>query len=292
LEFITAYLNNANNDEDTITGSQLANLLNVKIKTPKFRYSKGTYHPDKETNSIYKGISSIKYCNESIGEEMYVLKDNEYNTFLDLLIELFDKTSIDSRQLEILIKLGFFSEFGKSKKLLAIVNLYNKLYTKKQFKKSDLSPENIELIRQYSEKETEKMFTKVDTQSLVNNLIEKLPDEELPLKEIFITELEYVGYLSYINKSYKDNIMIITNVKINNWGTPFVTLYRLNKGTSTTIKVDKKYYNEKPLSEYEIIAINNIEEKHKKKKVDGKWIVSDEKEFILNNYSRVIVNEV
>jgi predicted dinucleotide-binding enzyme len=114
----------------------------------------------------------------------------------------------------------------------------------------------------------------------------------LPLKEIFITELEYVGYLSYINKSYKDNIMIITNVKINNWGTPFVTLYRLNKGTSTTIKVDKKYYNEKPLSEYEIIAINNIEEKHKKKKVDGKWIVSDEKEFILNNYSRVIVDEV
>lgn len=292
LEFITAYLNNANNDEDTITGSQLANLLNVKIKTPKFRYSKGTYHPDKETNSIYKGISSIKYCNESIGEEMYALRDNKYNTFLDLLIELFNKTSIDSRQLEILIKLGFFSEFGKSKKLLAIVNLYNKLYTKKQFKKADLSPENIELIRQYSEKETEKLFTKVDTQSLVNNLIEKLPNEELPLKEIFIAELEYVGYLSYINESYKNNIMIITNVKINNWGTPFVTLYRLNNGTSITIKVDKKYYNEKPLSEYEIVAINNIDEKHKKKKVDGKWIISDEKEFILNNYSRVIIDEV
>lgn len=293
LEFITAYLNNANNDDDTITGSQLANQLNIKISSPKFRYSKGTYHPDKKTNSIYKGIGSIKYCNETIGEEMYVLRDKKYQNFLEVLLDLFEKTSIDSRQLEILIKLGFFSEFGKSKKLLSIVNLYNKLYTKKQFKKADLNEESIKLIRSFSEKETEKMFTKVDTDALVHYLIDKVSNEELPLKEIFIAELEYIGYLSYTNEAYKDNIMIVTNIKINNWGTPFVTLYKLNNGVSVTLKVDKKYFNEKPLTEYDIVAINNIEEKNKRKKNnEGKWIISDEKELILNNYSRVISTEV
>ena len=46
----------------------------IKINPPKFRYSKYNYVPNKETNSIYKGISSIKFCNEQIGRELYELK--------------------------------------------------------------------------------------------------------------------------------------------------------------------------------------------------------------------------
>lgn len=289
LEFITAYLNNANNEDDVINGTKLANQLNIKISPPKFGYSSGKYTPNKETNSIYKGIGSIKFCNEQIGEELYELRNNKYESFAELLTDILSKTSIDMRQLEILIKLGFFSTYGGSKKLLSIVNIFTNIYNKKQFKKDNLpKPLTIELIRKHSSKETEKIFKDVDISSLVKELILSIPDEELPLKEVFETELEYVGYISYTNKMYNDNVVIVTEVKQNNFGTPFVTLYKLNDGTTTTIKVDKKYFNNKPLSKYDMLCLGDIAEKYKKKKVDGKWISTEDKEFILNSYSLVV----
>lgn len=86
---------------------------------------------DKESNSIYKGMASIKYMNEQVSQELYMLKDNKYDSFMDLLIDLNDKTSINSRQLNILISIDFFKEFGKSQKLLDIIKLYENIISKK-----------------------------------------------------------------------------------------------------------------------------------------------------------------
>jgi len=68
-------------------------------------------------------------------------------------------------------------------------------------------------------------------------------------------------------------------------------LYRLCDGTTTNIKVDKKYYANKPLSKYDMISIGDMEQKHKRKKVDGKWVMSDETEIILNSYARVVIED-
>lgn len=290
LEFLTTCLNVWSSKEDKmIRVTEYASKKGIKISPPKFGYSSGKYTPNQETNSIYKGIGSIKFCNEQIGEELYELRNNKYESFAELLTDILSKTSIDMRQLEILIKLGFFSTYGGSKKLLSIVNIFTNIYNKKQFKKDNLpKPLTIELIRKHSSKETEKIFKDVDINNLVKELILSIPDEELPLKEVFETELEYVGYISYINKMYNDNVVVVTEVKQNNFGTPFVTLYKLNDGTTTTIKVDKKYFNNKPLSKYDLLCLGDIAEKYKKKKIDGKWISTEDKEFILNSYSLVV----
>ena len=144
------------------------------------------------------------------------------------------------------------------------------------------------LFKKYAQKETDKQFKDVDVKSLINECINNIPNEDISIKELLTTQTEYLGYISYIDKSYKSDVAIISNIKINGYGTPFLTLYRICDGKSTTIKCDKKYYNENPIGQFEIIKMNNILQKNKRKKVDGKWIISDEKEFILNNYSRVI----
>jgi len=289
LEFTTAYLNNGDNEKDIVMGTELAKQLNISIRPPKFRYSSGKYMPNKETNTIYKGIGSIKYCNEKIGEELYRLRENKYDSFLEAMKDILDKTSIDMRQFEILIKLDFFSEFGKSNKILTIFNIFNSVYKKKQFRKDNLpNLLTIDLVRRYSKKETEKLFKDIDMFNLMKKLIDNIPNEDISIKEIFETESEYVGYISYIDKSYNDNTVIVSEIEKNRYGTPFITLYKLNDGTSATLKVDKKYFNEKPLSQYDMICINDIKEKPKRRKIDGKWVVLDEKEFILNNYSMVV----
>ncbi|WP_219717749.1 hypothetical protein, partial [Clostridioides difficile] len=94
------------------------------------------YFFNRDTNSIYKGIESIKFLNSDIGEYLYSLKDNKYDSFLELLIDL--QGHINSKQLSILIKLDFFEEFGKSNKLLETYDIYNSIYSKKQFKRDNL----------------------------------------------------------------------------------------------------------------------------------------------------------
>lgn len=288
LEYYTVVLNEYSGDE--IRTGKLTNELsyfNIKLESPKFRYSKANYFCDKETNTIYKGIGSIKYCNETIGNELYELKNNLYNTFLDLLIDI-AKTSINSRQLEILIKIGFFSEFGKSAKLTKIVDLYNNVYTKSQFKKDNMSEQNIKLFRKYANKETEKLFKEVNTYDLINNIIPNIKNEELPIQTLFECQKENCGSIIFKDKNYDDDVMVATKVNINQFGTPFITLYCLNNGTVNTLKADKTYFNNKPISDYDVIKIKGIDEKYKRRKIDGKWQITEDKEYILSSYAMVL----
>lgn len=293
LEYYSIALENYKGDNERTNRltKELQNF-NISIKPPKFRYSKHNYFPDKETKTIYKGLSSIKYLNETIGEELYSLRNNKYDTFIDLLKEL-QNTSINSRQLDILIKLHFFDEFGGADKLLKTVEIYNSLNDKKQFKKDKLPLGLTEdILKEYTNNETPKTFTQVDTDKLMHFLVSILEDKDITMKQIFETEKEYVGYISYTSEAFNERVFVVTEIKENKWGSIFITLYRINNGISTTLKVDKRYFNQKPLSQYEMINVINIDEKPKKRKIDGKWINLDEKEFILTSYSKIIEEEV
>ena len=132
LEFLTVALNiNADNQTKTAALTKFAKKLNIDLKTPKFRFSRAKYFCDKKTNSIYKGVGSIKNLNEKVAEEMYALRNNKYNSFVDLLFDLNDKTTLNTRQRDILIKIDFFSEFGDINKLLDICRLFDEIHKTK-----------------------------------------------------------------------------------------------------------------------------------------------------------------
>ena len=131
-EFITAYLNNANNEDDIKNGTELAKFYHITIHGIKFRHSIANYSCDK--NGIYKGIVSIKFLNEDAANDLYSIKDEKFNSFIDLL-ERISSLKVDSRKLDILIKLDFFSEFGSIQYLITCDDLYNRYYGKKQMKK-------------------------------------------------------------------------------------------------------------------------------------------------------------
>ena len=62
----------------------------INIKPARFRKSRALYYMDKETNSIYEGIEPIKRVNEKAGEQLYSLRDNQYDTFTDLLLDIYE----------------------------------------------------------------------------------------------------------------------------------------------------------------------------------------------------------
>ena len=262
----------------------------INIGEMKFGIDNTKFTLDKKNKCIYPTLTSMKDMQSEVPYQLYkISKENTYNNFMDLLIDMLGnkKVNISQSNLEALIKLDYFSMFGGSKYLLKILNIFNLLYNKKQFNK-DKCPIEQSIIKKYC-KETEKQYREIDSNAIINELISKLDKEEIiSLNERLQVELDKLGVITYIDKSYKDNVMIVTEIKINGYGTPFLTLYQLNSGKSTTIKTNKKYFNNKPLNQYDMIIIGEVKAKNKNKKVDGKWVKLEEKEYILETYGRVV----
>ena len=147
LEYFTTVLNEYQSDNEK-TSRIIAELdyFGIRLENIKFGKSKSKSTFDKNTNTIYKSISSVKYCNETIANELYELGRNKhYNDFIEVIKDIKEKTSVNSRQLQILTILNFFSDYGENKKLLQIIEMFEKYYDRKQIKKSDIDVLEIDL---------------------------------------------------------------------------------------------------------------------------------------------------
>lgn len=300
LEFVTAYLNNAKNSDDINDGQELARLKGITFKQPKFRYSKAEYFMDKENNAIYKGIASIKYMNENVANEMYELRDNKYNNFMELLIDLSMKTSINSRQLNILIAIDFFQEFGKSQKLLDILNLFNNVMSKKlKSKKGEVSfnksnpPYPKEIIEKYatekSKEERYKQYKVENVEGLCNELMENIFDMEMPSIEKVRINLEMMGECGYHFEDYANSICVVLDVDTK-YKTKKAKLFNIASGRIAEVKIGEGDFSFLPFKSLAIIEIQTMIAKPKKVEVikeNGKksWRNSPtEKEFYLTEY--------
>ena len=274
LEFCTAALNTWIDDEEkTIRLTQYMNKNNIKIKNPTFRYSKAEYFFNKEENTIYKGIQSIKYLNKQIGEYLYMLGDKDYKYFTDLLNDL--KGIANNRQIDILIKLDFFKEFGKTQKLLQVKENFDKFIDKKQFKKDEFSHIE-ELLRELSEKESDKMFREVDTLALCYRLEDKEENVDIDFADKFKANMEFIGSCNITDDSLGKRVCIVTNV--NTKYSPILTLYCIYNGRTTNVKMNTRLYESMQIELFDTIYVDKIEEKNKVKLVDGSWVTTSEKE--------------
>ena len=282
-EFITAYLNNANNDDDIKLGTELAKQLQIPIHSIKFRHSTAKYSCDK--NGIYKGIASVKFLNDDAANDLYAIRDEKFDTFIDLLARIKD-LRVDSRKLEILIKLDFFSEFGGINYLLVCNSLFDKYYGKKQMKKEKLYEDGLDfdVIRKYAGKETPKMFSNLDSVGLINELISTIPNEKTTLRTIIAYQIENLGYVDIVDKKYA-GYCVVTDLNVDY--SPKLKLYALANGNTIPVKIDKKTFKNQPLRRGDIIKVIRQNKKPKMRKVEGKWIETEEKEWWVTEYEYV-----
>lgn len=124
LEYITAYLNNAANETDIVSGTDLAKNYDITITPPLFGESSAMYRPHKENNTISKGIATVKYLNETVGDELYTASTKELNSFVEVL-EKCKEIGVTARQLDILIKVGYFRKYGNINELMRITAFYS-----------------------------------------------------------------------------------------------------------------------------------------------------------------------
>lgn len=284
LEYYTVVLNYYNNDSERTTklNKELSHF-NISLNRPKFRYSKADYFMDKKTNTIYKGTGSIKFLNKEASDYLYTLKDETYPTFTSLLTKIEEDKKINSRQMEILIKLQYFEEFGKNKKLLEIYSRFKKLYGRKQLTKEKLADYklSVEDIKENFEKETEKQYIGINYLNILEGMEKKILDENIPLGEQVTFELEMIGY---INAIYDVDKRICFVTSLNTKYSPVVTLYSLGSGKYTTCKISKQKFKKNPFKEGQILKCKKFEKRNKMQKTENGWKETEEREWWLSDY--------
>ena len=278
LEYYTVILNIYQNDSDKIAEiEQELDYFGIKIGPIIFGGSRANYTPDKETNTIFKGIWSVKFMNERISEELFELSQtepylNKEKDALDLFLDLIENTSVNSRQTEILINLDFFAEFGTAEFLL---NLWNTMNNKGM-------PELVD--EKYADKKKNPVFysknhiEKTKAKRIENlreyiELLKENPPAERTTYEKIMYEKEFIGHATTTFPELPPSYVLITNLNLKY--TPILEVYQLSTGKTFDVKIKKnKFYDtyDNPIVfRGNIIRIIDSHKEYGKKLVDGKW---------------------
>ena len=279
-EYFTVALSLYSDDLDR-TAKLIAEMpyFGLSLKPIKFRHSRAEYNMEKETQSIYKSLSSLKYMNKDVSEQLYAMKDQNFNSFIDLL-SVFPG---NSRQREILIRLNYFSEFGGSLKLIKIAEIFDKFYGKKIIKKEkcDLP---IDVVEKYAASQTEKQyrFEPDGMLALLSELCDRIPDQTLPILAQIEAQKEYLGYIDLVDPTKPTKAVILD---VNTKYTPKLSLYRLYDGQTISVKLKKKDYESDPVASGMIIDYRTTKKPAWKKDGDN-WVQDYSREDIwLTSYT-------
>ena len=273
FEFLTASLNIfGDNKEKTADITKYANKIGVKITMPKWGASRSRYFYDRERGIIAKGLDSVKYMSAGLADELYELSaSRRFDHFSDLLRALDRETSINSRQLEILIQLDFFSEFGNQRELFRIVDFFE-LFKKgeaKQIRKTQVDGTQIEeIVKRYSTGTTKaggdaKSYTLLDVGSILREIEDAIT--EMHMEDIsdmikvrnFYDIMGYIGY--YSGKEEDRSKLYITGLKPvrrKSDGKQFgysVFTQSIGSGKESRFTVMNRVFDKHPLAEGDLI---------------------------------------
>ena len=289
LEYFTVVLTlYADDIERTSKLIEELSYFGIDIQSVKFGKSGSDYTMDKENNAIFKGISSIKYCNTQIADELLELSKNTYNSFIDLLKDIKEKTSVNSRQLDILIRLNFFSDFGGNAYLLKVNDVYNKFAEAKIIAKKKVEELGLSeyILQKYCGKETPSQWRDIDNDGLIKELCGKIENKSLGIKEQIGAEVEYLGYANYTNKDISEHYYVVTRFDDSKCATrPYCTLYRICDGEKIDTRVNRsEIFKQNSFGLFSIINMPTMTYEYKKVKDGDKWVDSDEKKIVMKEY--------
>ena len=282
LQFLTVALNiNQSNEEKTDALTAYAHKTGIIIKPPKFRHSRSDYFCDSNNNCIYKGLGSIKHMSSDVAESLYLLRDKQFKNFIDFLFCMqYLPVKPDSRQLDILIKIGYFSEFGSAKALLEgvrVFNIFHKSKTIKLDKWIDMCY-NIDILRQHSERMTDKTASGIDNYALILAILKQESMPKTTIVDMLRWQAEFLGYVDGRDSKRDINDWLVLDSKTTNYGTAWLRLYNLQHGVERQYKCNKKWWATHQCKSGDIIkaVVDNVPKWTKNS--DGKFIKTNETE--------------
>lgn len=272
IEFATAFLNDAANDDDIKNGTAMAKAYGIKVSMPKWGLSKSNYFFNKEQGIITKGLASVKYMSDTVASELYALsQEKQYTYFVDLLKDICEETNLNTRQLDILIKLDFFSSFGNQRELLRVTELFLEWFKKgkaKQIKRSIIDGTSFEpIVSRYATGVTKsgtssKSYTLLDVMAICRGCEDAIKAAQIDDLSIIVKAQNFadaMGYVGYISgkeedraKLYVKGVYPVSSKTGRQFGYSILT-QSLGSGIENRFTAYNREFNKEPISAGEII---------------------------------------
>lgn len=223
-------------------------------------------------NKILYGIPLIRDCNETVANALYEIREKSYSHFWNLLQDIYSLGAKRS-QVDKLIKLNFFSEFGNAKQLLRIYDLfeYFKQGDCKEIKKEKLKSNEImySIVSKYATdigvKGNELKSYKIqDIISILNECEDymlSLNITDFDFRSKILDQQEFLGFVSLITGREEDRptlyikkVSPLYRKKDNVQFGYSVVGKSVGSGIETRYTVMNKLYNKDPILTSDIIT--------------------------------------
>lgn len=290
-EFITAALNAFSHDEEQLNAvTEYANEHNIMIEPPRYGVSKDVYYFSKEKHVVAKGLSSVKYMSDAVSNALYDMSQTLHTeSFIELLREMKLQTSIDSRQLDTLIKIDYFQQFGNNAELLRLVDIFSyfKQGTAKSISKDKLNAEMEAFVSRHGTDigktgNVLKSYTITDMDGLLAELedyIRSLKLPELPYKVRAQNQNEILGYVDLTTHKEADRrkLYVLDRIDLRSkfhedkhiWKANLKTK-SIGSGRVASISVAPKMIERNPIKQGDIIYATKLYKDQK-----GYWNLAD-----------------
>lgn len=300
VEWACAGLNAYNGfDRQTTSITNWCKRNGINVKPIRFGESRSGYSFNKETREIFKGVDSVKFMNPTVAEELFALSKEHFNTFTELLYAIGQRTTCNSRQVDALIRLGYFSDFGEINVLLSLYEVFLGYYKSdhsykrfRNFKIETLESRGIaDLARTFAENATEKTLQKVDVQRLLEHMEVNFTKfcKRRELQRVIEDQMELLGYIDIQDPKYSGIVYIeeVTNTKFS----PRVRVLGLKSGVIMECKVRQAIYKKNPIHKGDVLRVTAGQWQNKKVCVDPEMrIFKDDpgvREYWLTKYHKV-----
>lgn len=241
------YTEKANKEKIAAISNEMYRNLGITVTAGSFGQDNRDWYIDKEHKTISQNLSSVKFISNTAAKALYRISKNSYPFFVDLVRDMMFDTPIDARQIKVLITLGYFSKFGKSKKLLKLYDeCVNSRYRISKGLKADTVEKRMAELRK---------------------LESEMEDEGLPLGEVLKAEKEYLGRCVSYDPSITGGNFFVEEVD-SQYGVKLY-LYNMKNGVTGMIKCTKPLFTSKPLEPGQCIIMHGWEKKQRYSYHDG-----------------------
>ena len=264
IQFYTSFIqimeDKGNKDRILLAKKEAIEAFDINFPIFQFGQDNTKISYDLKNHAINMSLKSIKGFGNKIAEDMlqlsklFIIEKNSKYNFLDLLIFAEDNSYI-SAKFEDLIKIRYFEEFGKNKKLHT-------------FYKEFTSGKN-----RYSKTHTDK--TKEKRIPELQKIWDELPNKNYSIQEQIKNELEILNEIQTnfpVNKNYAVTLEIDTKYS------PKIEFQNLLTGERKTFKIKNKVYNEFPINKGDVLLFKKVTKKNSMtKNEEGKWVEIEDK---------------
>ena len=219
----------------------------ICIASYRFRQDNRDYYIDHAGKAISDALTSVKHISRRVADTLYSWRDRFYPCFTDLLYDMEMHPVFDSQVVEILIRLGYFQEFGSSGKLLKLFHEFREGEFK--FSKAHVPA------------------TQEKRLSILRKLESEIPESELPIHEQIRFEIAMCGAPFTTAPNLRSEYAVL---EVDDRYSPKIRLYNIATGRTGMMKLKKAAFNAQPLVSGSILRLLAWERKPSYRYVDGK----------------------